>query len=408
MNEEKEEFRKSITTNIEAREAKEGIVSRSNKELTLFDIDNLEISPSLEVEQYIHLANDFRKEYLMLYDNDSKDYLLEFTVVSLRVMVKIISDLRRNTFKINAEESEKRNLDNYNYWQGIKNREDTSIQFRYKTKDFVSNRSRKILEEGLVFLKRYKEQWYSITKSNGKTYRTHGGLLENFYIDDNKGEFIVLVNTYWVDKIIDLSNNYSILFTEHLNQLTDVKKMLFYTMIMSMSDNGLRVRKEWFNQYFNLNYKYYANLKDNFIDKVKAICDQPVKGGIKEQRSFYYYEDKEDSSRIIFKPIILKPNIQIASSNTIDKQSFNYKIAYYKLRHKLSDEQRNFLRDRMSPRKEGAYWIENDNYTVFNSTYQEFLNKCKSEGVKPVSVQGEDFIIVIKELLKSKGYSFLE
>lgn len=402
MNEEKEKFRQSITTNGE------DIISKSSKELTMFDIDNLEISPSLDVEQYIHLANDFRKEYLMLKDNDSKDYLLEFTVVSLRVMIKIISDLRRNTFKINSDENEKRNLDNYNYWQDVKNREESSMVFKYKTKDFVTNRSRKMLEEGLVFLKKYKEQWYSVKKANGKTYRTHGGLLENFWIDDNKGEFVILVNTYWVDKIIDLTNNYSILFTEHLSQLTDVKKMLFYTMIMSMSDNGLRVRKEWFNQYFNLNYKYYSALKDNFIDKVKVICDQPVKGGIKEQRSFYYYEDKEDSTRIVFKPMILKPNIQIASTNTIDKQSFNYKIAYYKLRHKLSNEQRDLLKNRMFPIKEGTYWIENDNYTAFNSTYQEFLKNCKSEDIKPVNIQGEEFIITIKKLLKAKGYRFLE
>lgn len=150
MNEEKEKFRQSITTNGE------DIISKSSKELTMFDIDNLEISPSLDVEQYIHLANDFRKEYLMLKDNDSKDYLLEFTVVSLRVMIKIISDLRRNTFKINSDENEKRNLDNYNYWQDVKNREESSMVFKYKTKDFVTNRSRKMLEEGLVFLKNTK------------------------------------------------------------------------------------------------------------------------------------------------------------------------------------------------------------------------------------------------------------
>lgn len=351
------------------------------------------------------LSKEFRSEYLDI--KESKEWLNKPILVT-NLLFQILVDLKDNMFHTNdsylyvpADKIE--NQTKLDLWQtDFVNSSENHIAKRYKTSYFLKNRDKKQMIKALDFLKNHKAGFYTFTNNKGKKITTSGGLIQNWFFEDNTGIFEIQISLYWANKIVTLNKGYWMnLKLNTILTYKDVKKRFFVLWLMSLKKYTpiLKDVSAILND-FDLNYKTIYDLKRSFIQPIKDNLDN--KDLNPNWFSFIFLEDENNSNNLKFITYWIKPkesDLEIhnrlhnafSDSFVIEPKSKDlvlYRARYYKRRYNLDAENFIIIKDLLT-----------SDYDLIMKKHKIFLKNCRATKKKNhyLSFKNKDFI---EEILK--------
>lgn len=361
---------------------------------------------SLPLPDYINMSKNFRKEFL---DPNSNPELLEQSVIVFKVIMRIVADLRFQTFQTKNHFLGKENQTKLDFWQEEFLVQDNSyIELNYKTRDFIRSGSTKQMSKILQFLMDFKRQEYTVLNKKGKPIKTFGGLLHTYYLSD-KGAFQLIVSSYWAEKIVHLEAYNGILW-RIIESQKDFKKAIFLLRIMEVQeDKGISWDYQTLNKTFDLNYKSAKDLCSKFLTPIKkhleektfeytqnSIQDNSTKEFL--QKSFNFGINKTNPNKIDCSVFFLKPDKRI-EQKIYDPLEQKYKLSYYKKRHQLDKAQTELIKGFIKAIAIDGKLTTNPNFELFKSAYETFKNECKEDKISTNEIIQEEFISRMQKIL---------
>ena len=313
----------------------------------------------------INISNQFWDLYLRASRNPE---LLNIPIITYRIIFKIIVDTRHTTF--NSTKNDERNIRQLSLFdETFRTENNTYSMFRYKIKELDPYRNINNIKIALEFLEQYKKNWYKQKNSKGKVISSYGGLISQPNYSD--GEVSFLVSSYWLEKLIELNEFNSMLYST-LVSFKEPKHVLFYLWIERLNEAGTTVKYKTINKTYNLNYKSARELYINFIlpfrKKLNKISSMSFGAGIK-------------GDNITFKktPLVQTDNLE---EKTISNLMVRQKTRYFKERHKLNDTC-------LVPLT--LYLRSPNNFQIINDAYKIFIKNCRGKKIKASDITGEKF-----------------
>ncbi|MFK7102284.1 hypothetical protein V3471_15040 [Flavobacterium oreochromis] len=338
-------------------------------------MENINISEkkfsSLSKPDTVRMSNDFRFEFLNYIHNPE---LLSASIITYRILFKIIADLRNNNFNNSA--SKLNDIQFSLFEKEFKTLDNTYARFEYKISELDKNRNYKAIEGALSFLTDYKKQWYTHTNQLGKQIKSYGGLISE--PNYTKGKVSFLISSYWMEKLL-LMNEYNDVLYSIIDNLKDPKQLHFYLWILSLKEEGTRVRMNMLVERFKLNYISYNSLYKDFLYPLRKKFNKI---------SNVSFNCNYDGNLISISKQYLVPNIEDFSSNTVNKLTVKQKSHYLKLRHKLTDNDFLELKKSLSNR------IVFEKITI---AYKDFVKDCRKNKIKSDTITGEQFMNNFKQ-----------
>jgi hypothetical protein len=324
----------------------------------------------------VRLTHDFKTDYFNYVENPE---LLEIPVITYRLIFKIISDLRNDTFNTSEDAMNPVQLQLFD--AEFKTQDNTYARFKYKISDIDKNRNYKQIEDALKFLVSYKSQFYEHKNAKGQRIKSFGGLItEPSY---TKGYLSFLISSYWLEKLVRQDYYNHVLFNV-IDSLKDPKHILFYLWILNLGDEGTSVHFTTLTKRFGLNYKSARDVYTNWIypfrKKLNAISDESFNCSVK-------------GNKIGFKRYKLVPTINL-KEETISKLKIKQKISYFKVRHHLEDSDLIALRKLIS---------DKNGYDFIEEMYKNFIKKCRIEKKKSSEFKGKIFLDMFQILISEKN-----
>lgn len=313
----------------------------------------------------IRITQTFRKEFLTLTDNS--DNLLDIPITSIRLIFKIISDLKFYQF------SPKNDVQMRLFDDEFKTENNTYARMKFKTTDISPNnpKNQASIKKGLSFLVNYKAGWYKSTNEKGKEISVYGGLINEPAISD--GEISFLVSSYWMEKILKIEyHNES--FYKIAWALTSSKQMLFFLWLLELKPEGTAMNYVTINKRFNLNYNSARDVAREFFKPMKKAFDA------NGNRSFNY---AVRGNRLALVPYDMTGVLLDIKKETVDSQVVKQKTAYLKRKHNLTDSEKLILRQ--------AFKVPNQ-FDLIEIAYKEVVKDFRGSDKKVTDLRGKELL----------------
>lgn len=330
----------------------------------------------------VKLSNDFRIDYFNYVENPQ---LLEIPVITYRLIFKIISDLRNNTF--NSSSNKLNDVQLALFEDEFKTQDNTYARFNYKITDIDKNRNYRQLEEALKFLVSYKSQFYEHKNAKGQKIKSFGGLIsEPSY---TKGNISFLISAYWLEKLIKL-DYYNSLLLNVVESLKDPKHIMFYMWILSLKDTGTVVNFQTLTSRFDLNYKSARDLYTNFLyplrKKLNDISNESFNCSV-------------NGNKISIIKYNLVP-VENIKEETVTKLMIKQKVSYFKVRHELETTDLGNLKKLLSNRED---------YKFIEEMYRIFIKNCRKVKMKSSDFKGKTFLESFQKVIteNKKDYKII-
>ena len=332
--------------------------------------DKLGINSERDV---INIGNDFTKEYLLPNPTNPEDKGL--SINCFKIIFEIFKILYEEQIHKGEQAGQQLVLFENEYMT------EDDIYRVFKIKNSKITRNTEALEEALFYLVNYKKQRYKIPNYKGEMIRTSGGLFSNYKMSEQRGYFLIFISSYWLKKLIYIVQGYNPFVTNVIDKGAGASTVRFILWLNNRKSDGERLTLEYLNEMFKTNSKTAREFCNNFLKPKKKFLD---KNGLK---SFGYRSEGKThvaieryTTKTIDQEKLIKPKV-VAKS-----QLLRYKVSYYKMRHKLTDEQVTILRREIR---------KNNNGILFDKAYERFKIFIKTgiTGKKLLTdYEGEDFM----------------
>lgn len=250
------------------------------------------------------------------------------------------------------------------------------IKISFPVKSVFPGRNYNDISKGIIFLMNYKNKERIFFNNKGKKIRTYGGILKDATVSE--GKINLILSVYWYHKFVDLSFNYSKLYSNTIYKLTNSKQFLFLLFISKIAyhQSEILINYNVLNEMFNFNYKTPSLLKKNFFNPLKKILDK---------YSNVSFNTKVKKENILVKVYYTK-EIDLKLDDKINYQRlFNYKKYYWKKKHLISDEQLKIL--------DSYFKLNNkEHYEIFTDAYKLLVKTKRKQKIKMNSLTGERFL----------------
>lgn len=324
----------------------------------------------------IHIPQSFRREFLSPKNNKE---IFKCPVTGLRLLFKLMNDLSYDQFhEMNPKQTKQLNL----FEDTFKTEHNSFGSFKIKITDISDNRNYENVKRGLEFLEDYKKKWYKSTNDKGETIHSYGGLISQTNYSD--GYVAFLVSAYWIEKLIKLGN-YNKSYLEVAWKLKSTKAIIFYLWVLELKDKGTSFKVKSFQETFDYNYSTNKDLAKNVLKVFKHKFD------MYGNKSFNY---NFNGDKINIVPYHIKDNKAEIKSITSFKQKVTQKLSYWKLRHELSNKQRDNIKKHIE--------VDNMSFKLFERAYSIFKKDCRTgrNKIKTTDVKGSQFMDVFQENIK--------
>lgn len=341
-----------------------------------FKEENIKIKKeikSLVPHDEILISNGFRLSYLSL--NNNPGDLIKIPITALRIIFKIVSDLRFSQYKHTTQHQYSMFDDDF------KSENNSYGRFTFKTTDIIGDSKHKDgVKKALEFLTDYKKGWYVSVNSKGKKTETYGGLITSASALEGKISF--LVSSYWMEKILDLGVNYNDSLYQIVFKLKSSKHILFYLWLCALKKEGTAVNFNTFNTHFELSYKDAKSLGKEFLKPIKILLDR-------YSSVSFNYSLKGDLISVINYNNINKENL--LKEHTFDRIKVKSKLLYWRRRHELSLEQSNSIKKAIDE--------QNINFDIICNAYANFITNCKKMKLSPTDLKSSLFIVEFQKYI---------
>lgn len=341
-----------------------------------FKEENIKIKKeikSLPPHDEILISNGFRTSYLSLKENPGD--LIKVPITALRIIFKIISDLRFSQYKLPSQ------LQYSLFDDEFKSENNSYGRFVFKTTDIIGEvKNKDSVKKALEFLTDYKKGWYVSVNSKGKKTETYGGLITSASALEGKISF--LVSSYWMEKIVDLGENYNDSLYQIVFKLKSSKHVLFYLWLCALKKEGTAVNFKTLNTHFDLSYKDAKSLGKEFLKPIKILLDR-------YSSVSFNYSLKGDLISVINYNNINKENL--LKEETFDKIKVKAKLLYWRRRHELSLEQSNSIKKTIDE--------QNPVFDVICNAYANFIANCKKMKLTPTDLKGSLFMVEFQKYI---------
>lgn len=347
-----------------------------------FEEKNIKIKKEIQSKtphDEIRVSGLLSNSYLSLKDNS--DNLIEMPITAMRILFKIISDLRFSQF----QKDNKYQVSLFD--EEFKTESNSYAAFSFNTVDIIGDtKNKEAVKNALEFLTKYKEGWYISKNSKGKEVETFGGLILS--ASTLKGKISFLVSSYWLEKIIDVTTYNDTLY-QIAFKLKSTKHVLFYLWLHRLKNSGTEVNFNTINKSFDLNYKEAKVLGKRFLKPMKTQFD--LYGSIG-----FNYSVSGDLIKIITYNNLDKQNL--LQEEIFTKVKVRSKAEYWKRRHKLSIQEGNLIKTIIE---------QEDNLDHLEKAYKSFISNCKKMKLNPVDLKGGEFLKEFQKYINKEFESVL-
>ena len=350
-------------------------------------------------------SKHFRNDFL---DTLKNPILLNQPILMTDLLFQIILDFKEkmfiteNRFAFGSKENNQIKMD---FWKdNVIDNDTNEIKIVYRTSSFLKNRDKELMTNVLEFLKNYKNEKYSFINSKGIKISTSGGLIKDWYFQDNSGLFVIKISLFWANKIVSLEHGfYNILKLNVTKSFKKSNHRFFILYLLGLKLNH-QTKKKWrdINHAFGLNYKSLYELKRGFLTSIKGKLDNNLVNP--NWFSFNFFSDPNNEDNVILYTFLHKPkpntlidlNQKIHSeyknigSEKYKKRYISYRLGYYKRQHRLTEENCLILKQT---------FLET-NIDLFEKNYNLFKKDIRKLKMKTTDFEKNDFLEKIKSYYK--------
>ena len=240
----------------------------------------------------VNIPVEFRRNFLSLNSNPE---LLERGVVTFRIILKIIANLRSETFSSIKDE---RNLKAFSMFEkDFKTENNTYAKFSFSSKEIDPHKNASIVKESLEFLVNYKLGWYKGKNEKGKIIQSYGGLLTNVSVTNGKITF--LISAYWLEKLCKM-DHYNTSHYQYFFNVRNTKHILFFLWFLELGGVTKTSFKK-LNETYDLHYKTAKDLKRFFLMPIKKEFEKftAMSMTVKIKREFLIISKNNSLEKII-------------------------------------------------------------------------------------------------------------
>jgi hypothetical protein len=321
----------------------------------------------------INIGNDFTKEYLLSNPTNPEDKGLSINCF------KIIFEIFKILYEEQIHKGEQAGQQLVLFENEYMTEDDIYRVFKIKNSKITRNTD--ALEEALFYLVNHKKQKYRVPNYKGEMIRTSGGLFSDYKMSEQRGYTLIFISSYWLKKLIYIVQGYNPFITNVIDKGAGASTVRFILWLNNRKSDGERLTLEYLNDMFKTNSKTAKEFCRDFLRPKKNFLD---KNGLK---SFGYRSDGK--THVVIERYTTKTLNQdnLINPKTVNKfQLLRYKVSYYKMRHKLTDEQATILRREIR---------KNDSGALFDRAYERFKIFIKTgvtEKKLLTDYKGEDFM----------------
>lgn len=343
--------------------------------MKLLDDNNIIIQKSFiknsNSSDWVRFSNEFFNDFLI--ENDS---FIDIPINALRVIFNIISIVSNEQFR---PEDRPRQLSLFE--EEFETDNNIFARFTIKNSKISPSRTPRQIINAFEFLVKFKMDWYISENSKGEKIRSFGGLITNPSYNE-RGKTSFLVSSYWLKKIVVISQYNRVLFNLVYN-IKNNKHILFALWLKKLPKEGTEIRLETLNKKFKLNYKKTGDFCSKFLRNTRKMLDKY------SDISFNY---SYKSNKILIIPFYVKKvDDDSISENTKSLISKNQRIRYFIVRHKLDksvaslfiSEYQNLPRSRV----------------LIEEAYSKFIKFCRKNKIKATVYENKEFLEQIQKFL---------
>ncbi len=344
------------------------------------------------VSDIVNVPSPFLKELnsYLLESLFIKDKEVQFSIITLRIIFKILNDISNDQAMIgNVNQIKKLNSFNENFL--IEN--NSSAFFSYKYDELRISKNIDNLRESLDFLWKFKSGINKIRNSRGKIVSFSGGFITSWAVGEGRVEFTM--SAYWLEKLLIFKekNSFNPMLYSLMKDNLKMRKAALIFWVFRLKNEGTLVN--WENMQLKFNY--------NFEDKkdfIKSVL-KPLKKHLDENsnRSFNYSSIR-GSNNIKIVPYKNVPAVENLKKGTITKLKITQRLAYWKRYYRLSKD----TIDRFK------YFIAIDKYhfIILNENYKFFLKAVKKKKGTAANIDELKFLELLNwAIFKNKNNSKL-
>ena len=345
-----------------------------------------DIKTPFSTPEIIKISNEFKKDYLD-YLNHREELFTQSSLFN-KIILRIIADFSSYHYQITKTYLGVENQRQYELFeQEFLSEDDTYSKRVYSFADFSSQRKKDFIKV-LEFMKEYKNGLYTVETIKGKKYTTSGGLILNFKVLDKEGKFEILISNYWLEKIVKV-NSYNSFLYEFITLLKG-NKFSFALWIESLPIKGTTPHYTTMNTSLGLNYSSAKDLAKGFLKPMKIMMDEL-------SLTSFNYSIKGDYIYFINYKTNYKGKLNNSNRAIV---SVKNKLAYYKRRHCINENQFKSIKAIITPIKLPDGNLSYINYDFFMECYQLFILASKTLLKKATDIQGSEFCKMMNEILK--------
>lgn len=326
----------------------------------------------LPIADYLRFGNEFVDEFFLGKDAN------KITINALKIIFNIISQLRNAQFQ--SKDPEQLSLFEEEF--GLED----NLYGKIKIKNSLITRNSNELKKTYEFLAKYKMGWYKFVTSDGRKIESFGGLISNIFYEE-RGYSTFLISSYWMKRLIQIDSYNRTLYSLVYNVRSN-KHILFYFWLNKLPMEGTKIRLNTLNEYFDLDYKTPKDICNKFLSLVRKNLNSY------SDKSFNYNWDGE---MIIIKPYLVQYVADNATKKETTKEKIKeeYKLRYYKDRHKLNE--REF-------EKIAFYYRGKDFFSkkIISKAYKRFITFCRENKKLATSYVGEEFLEILQIMIEKE------
>lgn len=325
----------------------------------------------------IRVGQNFRKEFLSL-TTGQDDGLLDIPISAIRIIFKIVSDLRHSQFQ--SKQTKQLSL----FDSDFKTENNTYAQFKIRTSDINGkNGNVQSIKDGLEFLVKYKEGWYTAENNKKKKISVFGGLIRDPSISE--GDISFLVSSYWIEKLIHI-DAYNEAIYQIAWKISSSKHILFYLWLLEIDFKGTIVNYQTINTRFGLNYSSARDIAREFFKPMR------IKFNLYGNRSFNYSVKGEKLAIVPY--AVTAPLIDL-KVETVESLVVKQKITYWRKRHSLNEDQSNKIKSFLSIRSQ---------FELLEIAYKDLVSNFRKSNKKITEVIGGEFLSLFQKSIENRYY----
>lgn len=329
--------------------------------------------------EWIRLPNDFVNIFLF---EDKR--MVDIPITALRIIANVISIIRDHQFQ-----PQDRPFQLSLFEDNFEIENNMFAHFSLKNAKISPSRSHKQIILAYEFLTKYKMAWYESINSQGKIIKTYGGFI-SLPSYENRGSTSFLVSSYWLKKIIVMSDYNYVLFNL-VFKIKNNKHILFVIWLNQIPEIfGTTVFLENLNKRFGLNYANSGDFCSKFLRPLRVILDQM------SNLSFHY---NFKANKITIVPV--EKDLKILNPTSDTSTNTSYRVNYLKNRFQIEESDFNIFKETYS-----------HSTSLIEKSYSDFVKAKRLEKMPTTFYSGRKFLqelqhYIIENYRESKAFKIL-